>query len=79
MHRKPASPQRVVIEAIAPQVDGGRYPVKRTPGDPMIVEADIFTDGHDQLRALLRWREVDPAGEPLAMRCIMDNFPALYQ
>ncbi|MCL4847513.1 MAG: DUF3416 domain-containing protein [Acidobacteria bacterium] len=63
MHRKPVSPQRVVIESVEPQVDGGRYPVKRTPGEPVVVEADIFTDGHDQIRALLRWREIDAAGE----------------
>ena len=30
-----------------PQVDGGRYPIKRAVGDEVRVEADVFTDGHD--------------------------------
>ncbi|HZW72610.1 MAG TPA: maltotransferase domain-containing protein, partial [Caldimonas sp.] len=43
----------VVIENVKPQVDGGRFPVKRTPGEAVVVEADVFTDGHDSLRCLL--------------------------
>ncbi len=58
---------RVVIESIAPQVDCGRFPVKRVVGDTILVEADVFADGHDVVRALLRyhktgsrsWRELD--------------------
>jgi starch synthase (maltosyl-transferring) len=39
-------------------VDGGRFPVKRTVGDQVRVEADIFTDGHDAIAAsLLAHRE----------------------
>jgi len=46
----------VVIESVKPQVDRGRYAIKRTPGETVVVEADIFADGHDQLRCLLRHR-----------------------
>jgi starch synthase (maltosyl-transferring) len=46
----------VVIENLKPQVDGGRFAIKRTPGEPVVVEADMFTDGHDTLRCLLRHR-----------------------
>ncbi len=50
--------QRVVIEGISPEVDGGRFPAKRTIGDQVRVEADIFTDGHDSIAAsLLAHRE----------------------
>src|SRR5579863_8380511 len=50
--------RRVVIEAITPQVDGGRFPAKRTVGDQVRVEADVFTDGHDAIAvALLARRE----------------------
>jgi starch synthase (maltosyl-transferring) len=49
-------PRRVVIDAIRPAVDGGRYPVKRTVGDRMWVEADILIDGHDRLAAVLLYR-----------------------
>src|SRR6201998_2516082 len=45
--------RRVVIEAITPAVDCGRFPAKRTVGDQVRVEADIFTDGHDAIAALL--------------------------
>jgi starch synthase (maltosyl-transferring) len=59
MHQKPDLPHRVVIESVEPSVDGGRYPVKRTPGERVDVSADIFLDGHDLLRAVLRYRAVD--------------------
>ncbi|HEX7272436.1 MAG TPA: alpha-1,4-glucan--maltose-1-phosphate maltosyltransferase [Casimicrobiaceae bacterium] len=46
----------VVIENVRPQVDHGRFAIKRTPGEKVMVEADVFTDGHDQIRCLLRSR-----------------------
>jgi starch synthase (maltosyl-transferring) len=45
--------RRVVIEGIFPEVDGGRFPAKRTVGDAVRVEADVFTDGHDSIAAAL--------------------------
>jgi starch synthase (maltosyl-transferring) len=45
--------ERVTIERIAPEIDFGTYPIKRTVGESVTVEADIFTDGHDALYALL--------------------------
>ncbi|HEX4927863.1 MAG TPA: alpha-1,4-glucan--maltose-1-phosphate maltosyltransferase [Burkholderiales bacterium] len=50
------APARVVIESLRPQVDCGRYPVKRTVGESVLVEADVFTDGHDAVLAELLWR-----------------------
>ncbi|MGH9501491.1 MAG: alpha-1,4-glucan--maltose-1-phosphate maltosyltransferase [Terriglobales bacterium] len=50
----PAFGRRVVIENIQPQVDCGRFPIKRIVGDRVEVTADIFTDGHDVLHAVLR-------------------------
>jgi len=44
---------RVIIEGVKPEIDGGRFPIKRVIGEKVIVEADIFTDGHDSLSALL--------------------------
>ena len=46
----------VVIENVTPLVDGGRYAVKRVIGEDLVVEADIFKDGHDVVAANLRWR-----------------------
>lgn len=62
--------QRAIIENVQPRVDDGRYPVKRAIGDSVDVEADAFTDGHDQLRVVLAWQTEaadgslgSPAGE----------------
>lgn len=52
------APATVVIENVSPLVDAGRYPIKRTVGEVVQVEADIFKDGHDELSALLKWRKV---------------------
>jgi starch synthase (maltosyl-transferring) len=46
----------VVIENLQPLIDGGRYPVKRIIGEDLVVEADIFKDGHDIVAAILKWR-----------------------
>ncbi len=53
------SRQRVVIENVSPEIDGGRFPMKRTVGQTVRVEADIHTDGHDLITALLMHRESD--------------------
>jgi starch synthase (maltosyl-transferring) len=47
---------RAVIDAILPSVDGGRFPAKRIAGEGVKVEAHCFTDGHDKLRVVLRWK-----------------------
>jgi starch synthase (maltosyl-transferring) len=47
---------RVVIENIAPTVDGGRFFAKAAVGETVRVEADVFTDGHDRIRAVVRHR-----------------------
>jgi len=49
-------PPRIVIERVAPLVDCGRYPAKRCVGDVVEVQADVFRDGHDILRAAVRSR-----------------------
>ncbi len=56
-----AGPIRVVIEAVDPEIDGGRFPIKRTEGERVIVEADIFTDGHDELACELHFRRNEEA------------------
>jgi starch synthase (maltosyl-transferring) len=51
--------QRVVIENVQPEIDAGRFPIKRVIGDSVVVEADAFTDGHDELNAVLLHRKGD--------------------
>jgi starch synthase (maltosyl-transferring) len=48
--------RRVVIEGVNPEIDGGRFPIKRTVGETVVVEADVFADGHDLLGSVLRFR-----------------------
>jgi starch synthase (maltosyl-transferring) len=60
-------PRRIVIQYPTPSVDDGRYPAKRCVGDRVTVEADVFRDGHDLLRAVVsylgpddtHWREAE--------------------
>ena len=68
-------PPRIQIQEVAPQVDCGRYAVKRTVGDRVEVSARIFRDGHEVLGAAIRvrrpgsrrWREapLEPLGNDL--------------
>jgi starch synthase (maltosyl-transferring) len=51
--------RRAVIEGVEPEVDAGRFPAKRVVGDTVIVEADVFCDGHDEPSCALLWRKED--------------------
>ncbi len=57
--------KRVVIEGVDPEIDAGRFPVKRVVGGRVSVEADIFADGHDHVAAWLLYRVV-PRGKQAA-------------
>ncbi|MDH3671095.1 MAG: alpha-1,4-glucan--maltose-1-phosphate maltosyltransferase [Gammaproteobacteria bacterium] len=48
--------KRVALEAVKPEIDAGRFPIKRTVGEKIVVEADAFTDGHDQITCVLLHR-----------------------
>lgn len=62
---------RVVIEGVRPEVDGGRFAIKRTVGERVTVEADIFTDGHDVIRCLLLFRkEQETAWQEVEMHAL---------
>jgi starch synthase (maltosyl-transferring) len=41
--------RRVVIEHLSPEIEGGRFAIKRVVGETVVVEADVFADGHDQV------------------------------
>jgi starch synthase (maltosyl-transferring) len=72
---------RVVFEDVRPAVDGGRFPIKRVVGESVVVECDVFADGHDELGVRLRhrppgaedWREIPM--EPLGN----DRFRASFE
>jgi starch synthase (maltosyl-transferring) len=46
----------IIIENVYPELDSGRYPVKRIAGETFNVSADIFKEGHDVLAAVLKYR-----------------------
>ncbi len=66
--------QRVIIESVLPQVDEVRFAIKRVCGDAVIVEADIFTDGHDAVCAILKYRhEKEPDWQQTAMESMVND------
>jgi len=74
-------PARVVIEGVSPEVDGGRFPIKRVAGERVRVRANIFTEGHDRLCAVLRHRRRGEAEfHELPMRALPnDRFEADFR
>jgi starch synthase (maltosyl-transferring) len=55
-HAPSIPPPRVIIEGVRPEIDLGRFPIKRTVGEAVVVEADVFTEGHDKIAAVVRYR-----------------------
>jgi starch synthase (maltosyl-transferring) len=52
----PKTRSRIQIQRIWPMLDCRRWPVKRSLGDKLDVWADVFGDGHDVLRAVVRYK-----------------------
>jgi len=59
--RRPAARQleHITIECVTPELDAGRFPVKRVIGDVVEVSADIFKEGHDLIAARILYRGPD--------------------
>jgi starch synthase (maltosyl-transferring) len=82
------TPPRIQIQEVAPQLDCGRYPVKRTVGDLVEVTARIFRDGHETLGATVRhrgpdatrWSEtpLEPLGNDLWAGSFRVNRPGMW-
>jgi starch synthase (maltosyl-transferring) len=64
---------RILIEDVYPELDGGRFPVKRAVGDTLAVWADIMRDGHDVLAAAVLWRTAGAAAWQMAPMRLYDN------
>jgi starch synthase (maltosyl-transferring) len=71
---------RAVIESVTPEVDSGRFPIKRVIGETVAVQADVFTDGHDAVRCVLRYRpDTDTTWRETQMRALgNDRFQAEF-
>ena len=60
--------RRVAIERVRPEIDGGRFAIKRVVGESVVVEADIFADGHDQLACrILYWQGAEKEPQSSSM------------
>lgn len=49
----------ITVQDVYPEIDCGKYPVKREVGDSLEVTATIFREGHDCLNASLLYRRQD--------------------
>jgi len=48
--------ERVIVEHVTPEIDAGRFYIKKIPGETIRVEADIFADGHDHVRGRVLYK-----------------------
>jgi starch synthase (maltosyl-transferring) len=65
---------RVIITGVSPEIEHGRFPVKRTVGERVVVEANIFVDGHDALAATLLYRhEQEKQWQQLSMQVLVND------
>ena len=53
--------RRAVVERLFPEVDAGRFPIKRTVGERVEVTAYVHADGHDVLAVQLQHRRAGAA------------------
>ncbi len=70
---KPRAGARIVIERAYPELDGGRYPIKRVVGDQLEIWADIFRDGHDVLGAAILYQPEGASRWQSAPMHLFDN------
>jgi len=65
--------KRVIIEHLSPQVEHGKYPAKRSIGEEIEVQADVFADGHDIVKVFLRYRPVQGEIRETPMEFIVND------
>jgi starch synthase (maltosyl-transferring) len=67
-------PSSIIIERVQPEIDAGRYPIKRVAGDILQVSADIFKDGHDKIAAVVKYRRTnDEEWQEAEMRLVEND------
>src|SRR5580658_4773005 len=63
--------RRVLVQNVAPELEGGEFPIKRIVNQNVQVSADALTDGHDQLSCALKYRRAeDPLWNEVPMASI---------
>lgn len=72
--------KRVVIENVLPQLDNGAFFIKRIVGQKVNVTADILSDGHDVMEAVVQYKyEKDKKWSEVRMNALPnDAFEATF-
>ena len=72
--------ERIVIASVSPQVENGRFPVQRVAGEELVVQADVFGDGHGEVAAVLLFRrQSEPLWQEIPMhRLENDRWQAAF-
>ncbi|MEJ2167036.1 MAG: alpha-1,4-glucan--maltose-1-phosphate maltosyltransferase [Deltaproteobacteria bacterium] len=66
--------KRVIIEGVEPEIDGGRFPIKRSVGETVRVEADMAADSHDAIAGILLYRkEGETAWKAVYMKPLVND------
>jgi starch synthase (maltosyl-transferring) len=60
--------RRVVIARVSPEIDCGRFAIKRVTGENVVVEADVFADGHDQVACRITYWQDEKDRQTAAMK-----------
>lgn len=70
----PDGRSRVIIENVTPEIDGGTFAAKRVCGERVIVEADIFADGHELISGMLLFRrEAEKKWHETALKLVVND------
>ncbi len=64
---------RAMIEGVQPEIDAGRFPIKRVVGETVHVEADVFGDGHDAVTAVLQYRAEGDSWQEVPMEPLVND------
>jgi len=65
--------ERVIVEHVTPEIDAGRFYIKRIAGETVEVEADIFGDGHDLVRGRVLYRHEEEADWQFVEMSLINN------
>ena len=69
----PTLKENLVIENIRPNIEGGRFMLKREPGDTVTLQADIFRHSHEKYDAAIFYRHVSKKKWEKAPMHFVDN------
>ena len=69
----PSRKDNLVIENVRPLIEGGRFAIRREPGDTVNVQADIFRHSHEKYDAAIEFRHVSKKKWERAPMRFVDN------